>query len=276
MKMSGGSKKQFKKFEISNKEDACLVLAALISDVSVNLEKYKEYEKEAEDLLSKTDEESIAAKDYDDIKDRLLFRQREILKFVADHQDESFSYKHVRKILKKDEYLVSELSADINKILSDLLDLRNLTFHNAQSRMVAMREVAEKSIPEEMKEICHIKPQLNPVIIYNVTNYETIELASLIIYTLKQIERFEKILEKMKEDYQELYESIENHQYMMSDQGLSNKVQYINRNITAEFSGDRTKVSQISMAIQKSKYDGTNESFKKLALSFNSEKSDKE
>ena len=76
--------------------------------------------------------------------------------------------------------------------------------------------------------------------------------------------------------HQELYESIENHHYMMTDQGLSNKVQYINRNITAKFSGDRTKVSQISMSIQKSKYDGTNESFKKLALSFNSEKSDKE
>lgn len=69
MKMSGGLKKQFKEFKISNKEDACLVLAALISGVSVNLDKYKEYEKEAEDLLNRTDEKNIAAKDYDDIKD---------------------------------------------------------------------------------------------------------------------------------------------------------------------------------------------------------------
>lgn len=90
--MSGGTKQQFKQFSITCAEDACLVLGMLISGISVNLEKYKEYASEAESLLESIQEEFVPAKEYDDVNDKLLYRQREILKFTADHQSSSFSY----------------------------------------------------------------------------------------------------------------------------------------------------------------------------------------
>ena len=92
--MSGGTKQQFKQFSITCAEDACLVLGMLISGMTVNLEKYKEYASEAESLLESTQEEYVPAKEYDDVNDKLLYRQREILKFTADHQSSSFSYIH--------------------------------------------------------------------------------------------------------------------------------------------------------------------------------------
>ena len=52
--MSGGTKQQFKQFSITCAEDACLVLGMLISGMTVNLEKYKEYASEAESLLEST------------------------------------------------------------------------------------------------------------------------------------------------------------------------------------------------------------------------------
>lgn len=51
--MSGGTKQQFKQFSITCAEDACLVLGMLISGISVNLEKYKEYASEAGIIIGK-------------------------------------------------------------------------------------------------------------------------------------------------------------------------------------------------------------------------------
>lgn len=89
--MSGGSKKQFKQFRIDSIEDACFVLGGIISGVTVNLKKYKEYTHEAEALLKNTETKFVPAKEYEDINDKLLYRQREILKVSADQQSSSFS-----------------------------------------------------------------------------------------------------------------------------------------------------------------------------------------
>lgn len=70
--MSGGTKQQFKQFSITCAEDACLVLGMLISGMTVNLEKYKEYASEAESLLESTQEEYVPAKEYDDVNDMLF------------------------------------------------------------------------------------------------------------------------------------------------------------------------------------------------------------
>lgn len=71
--MSGGTKQQFKQFSITCAEDACLVLGMLISGISVNLEKYKEYASEAESLLESIQEEFVPAKEYDNVNDKLLY-----------------------------------------------------------------------------------------------------------------------------------------------------------------------------------------------------------
>ena len=134
--MSGGTKQQFKQFTINSIQDACLALGMLISGVVVNLEKYKEYATEAELLLEKTDGEYVPAKEYESVNDKLLFRQREILKLTADHQSSSFSYIDLRKHLEKNKYLSSSLSQEVTDLLSEFLDIRNWSFHNPQSLMV--------------------------------------------------------------------------------------------------------------------------------------------
>lgn len=203
--MSGGTKQQFKQFSITCAEDACLVLGMLISGISVNLEKYKEYASEAESLLESTQEEYVPAKEYDDVNDKLLYRQREILKYTADHQSSSFSYIDLRKILEKHKYISSPLSEEVSAILSEFLDVRNWTFHNPQSLMVAAKEAAHKDIPDELKEIAQVTPQLNPVLIRKICRYELVMLASLTIHAQKRIEQFEKVLRSMKADYQEIF-----------------------------------------------------------------------
>lgn len=259
--MSGGTKQQFKQFSITCAEDACLVLGMLISGMSVNLEKYKEYAAEADSLRESIQEEFVPAKEYDDVNDKLLYRQREILKFTADHQSSSFSYIAIRKILEKDKYISSPLSEEVSAILSEFLDVRNWTFHNPQSLMVAAKDAAHKGLPDELKEIAQVTPQLNPVLIRKICCYESVMLASLIIHAQKRIDQFEKILRSMKADYQEIYDSIENKPFLMTTHGFSDKVQYVELNATSGLSDCHSDIAQISMAIQKSKYDGSDEKY---------------
>lgn len=259
--MAGGTKQQFKQFNISCAEDACLAMGTLISGVSINLDKYKEYAIEAESLLEILDGEFVFAKDYDDVNDKLLYRQREILKFTADHQSSSFSYIDLRKLLEKNNYLTSQLSEEITGILSELLDVRNWTFHNPQSLMVAAKEAATRDIPDELKGIAQITPQLNPVIVRKISKYELAYLASLILHTKKRIEQFEKVLVSMKNDYQQIYDSVENKPFLMTTEGFSDRVQYVELNGISRLSDYHSDIAQISMAIQKSKYDGTDKKF---------------
>ena len=259
--MSGGSKQQFKQFTINSIKDACLALGMLISGEVVNLEKYKEYATEAELLLEKTDGEYVPAKEYESVNDKLLFRQREILKLTADHQSSSFSYIDLRKHLEKNKYLSSLLSQEVIDLLSEFLDIRNWSFHNPQSLMVAAKEAAEKGVPKELIGMAHITPQINPVIIQRIDKYEMVMLASLVIHSKRRIEQFEKLLASMKADYQELFDSIEDKPYIMTAQGLSSEVQYLEVRTTASLSDHGSDIAQISMAIQKSKYDGSEEKF---------------
>ena len=147
-----------------------------------------------------------------------------------------------------------------------MLDIRNWTFHNPQSMLVAAKEAAEKNIPKEFRGMVKIQPQLNPVIITKVEKYELIKLASLVMYSEKSISDFEKVLESMKNDYQEMYDSISGKQLVMGPFGFTSNVQYCERFITSSISDYQSDVAQISMAIQKSKYDGSEENYKKFKL----------
>jgi len=264
--MSSGTKQHFKQFSIDSIQDACLALGSLISAVMVHYEKYKEYSNEADALLVASDSEYIDAKDYDNINDKLLYRQHEILKLIADHQSSSFSYKDLRKLLEKKGYLATPLSDKITEILNELLDVRNWTFHNPQSLMVAAREAAEKNIPSELKDVAKVVPQLNPVLILKVEKYELTMLASLTIHIGKRMEQFEAVLMSMKADYQEMYNAIEGKPLLVTTQGLSDKVQYLERNVISRLAGYQSDIAQISMAIQKAKYDGTAQVFDKWVL----------
>ena len=65
----------------------------------------------------------------------------------------------------------------------------------------------------------------------------------------------------MEADYQEIYDSIDNKPFLMTTHGFSYRVQYVELNVTSGLSDYHSDIAQISMAIQKSKYDGSDEKF---------------
>lgn len=256
--MSKGKKQQYKQFTINTLEDGCLVLQTLIVPVITDLERFKEYSKEAEALMVKCMlGKDIPASLYDPIHDKILYRQRELLRYIADHQSSSFSYINVRELLVKRKFLNRELDAESKGILRELLDIRNWTFHNTQSMLVAEHEVAEKSIPPELKGMVNLKKMLNPVVINKTASYSKEFLQTFIWHNQIRAEQFEQILAEMKKDYQEMYDALPVREIPLMNQGLSSKVQYIEREIRA-LDPDRAgaEVAEVSMRIQKGKYDG--------------------
>ena len=267
--MSNGTQKQYKQFPINDESDACVVLGSLISGVIINLEKYSEYANEAIELLKNLDEEYVPAKDYDGINDKLLYRQHEILKFISDHQKSSFSYIEVRKIFKEKNFLPKEFDENANSLLKELLDIRNWTFHNPQSMLSAGKEVAEKNIPEEFKSVTKIMPQLNPVIIREIEYYDVNMLVSLIRHTQKRIVQFNQILSCMKEDYQAIFDRIQGRSLLLLNGSDPFKIQYIKHKCVSRLGDYGNDVSQISMAIQKSKYDGSKKAYDDFVFRLN-------
>lgn len=262
--MSKGTKKQYKQFEINSLEDALLVLSSLIVPVTIDLDKFKTYTGEAKELLSKyTPGSMIPAKEYDDVHDKSLYRQRELLKYVADHQDVSFSYISLRRILEKKNYLSRKIEPDKKEILNDLLNIRNWSFHNVQSMLVANRELAMKSIPTEILGMVEVKPQLNPVIIRKYKSYPWNHLESFIQHNIIRTTQFETILEEMKKDYQLMYTSISNGQFTMIAGELHQDVQFIDYEIAFDPHGIDSRIATLSMDIQKGMYNCSEESHKK-------------
>lgn len=267
--MAGGSNQQYKQFSINNIEDACLALGTLIVGIMVNLRRYKQYSIEATKLLEGADSEYILADAYESINDKLLYRQHEMLKYTADYQSSSLSYIELRKILIKKGFLKNQLTENIVQILNELLDIRNWTFHNAQSQMVAAREVMEKRIPDSIKGIVKVLPQLNPVLVPVVDKYEFLMLTSLVSHTEKRIQEFEIVLDSMKTDYQAMFDSIPNKPFIHPSEGLSSEVIYMEHHSISRLTDMSSDISQISMAIQKSKYDGSDEKFNEWVVRFN-------
>ena len=138
--------KQYKQYIINDVEHACSALNSLIAPVEVNLKKYKEYYQEAIELLVNSEQDIIPANKYENMYDKILYRQHELLKFIADHQNSSFSYMNLRKYLVKTGYLQNELDEDKRVLLNEFLDIRNWTFHNPQSLLVAEDEVLARRI----------------------------------------------------------------------------------------------------------------------------------
>lgn len=143
-----------------------------------------------------------------------------MLKYTADYQPSSFSYIDLRKMLVKRGFLKDQLSEEMTQILNELLDVRNWTFHNPQSQMVAAKEAMEKNIPDALKDIAKVTPQLNPVLVPVVDKYEILMLASLVTHTEKRIQKFEAVLGAMKTDYRTSFDSLPNKSFTLTPDGL--------------------------------------------------------
>lgn len=270
-KMSKGSKKQYKQFTINTIEDACLVLKGLIVPVIIDLEKFKTYSDEAEQILNNYSHNTpIPANIYDSIHDKILYQQRELLRFLADHQAASFSYIEVRKILVKKKFLKRVLPVESSIVLNELLEVRNWSFHNVQSMLTADLELAKKSIPDELKGLAEIRPMLNPVVIRKVKSYDRKMLEGFVVHNKVRGEQFTTILSEMKEDYQELVNKLSEESYVVTGMGLSKNVQYVEKEIDFQNPNNAGKnIASLSMGIQKGKYDGTAEAIEKLTTDAN-------
>lgn len=259
--MSKGTKQQYKLFNIDSIENALLVLSSLIIPVTINLRKFNQYSKEAESLLGKyKSKEFIPANEYDDIYDKTLYRQRELLRFIADHQSSSFSYIDTREIFVKKGFLKRELDANCENILKELLNIRNWSFHNAQSLMVAEKEIVMRSIPDRLAEIVEVKPQLNPVVIRYYSEYSCEYLKSFIRHNTIRNNQFKVVLEEMQKDYQSMYDTYPDAQFVMANGKISMDVQFVDFPMRFNLGCNDIDIAALSMKIQKGKYDGDNAS----------------
>lgn len=263
---------QFKQFAINDLSDALLALGTLIASSISNLDKFIEYTKEAMEIRDQyKDGEVIPADVYEAISDKSLFRQRELLEYMADEAHDIFSYKTLRKFLLKQNYLTRKLDQESSEILNELHTIRNWTFHNVQSRLVAEKEVMEKAIPPEFAGIAKGEKQLNPIVVVKYTAYTKTMMESFIHHNLTWSAQFAIILNEMKRDYQDMYDQLDNPK-IVSSYGTELLVEGCEsvipvRTIVYEqvfgARGNESDVPNISMAIQKGKYDGTQESFDK-------------
>lgn len=261
--MAQGSKQQYKQFTINSLEDALLVLSSLIIPVTIDLGKFKVYSDEAVLLRKKYKTgDMIPVREYDDVHDKTLYQQRELLRFIADHQSSSFSYIDLRDHLVKRGFLDRSLEVESQKILTELLNIRNWSFHNAQSMMVAEKEITMRSIPKEIADMVEIKPQLNPIIIRKITEYPVEHLDSFILHNVTRATQFEAVLTEMKKDYQSMYDSLPDAQFMMVNGKLSKEVQFMEYEMRFDLHGIDSSIASLSMGIQKGKFDGSEESYK--------------
>lgn len=269
--MSGGSKKQFKQFAITKIEDALLVLHGLLVPVITDLAKFNAYAHEAEILLEKHKcGDFIAAIEYDSVHDKVLYQQREILRFLADHQSSSFSYIAVRPLLIKKKFLTRKLNEKVESTLKELLDIRNLSFHNPQSMLVADFENAKRLLPAEFADVAELKPLLNPVVIRKIQSYSWDMVSGFVQHNQIRARQFEMVLAEMKLDYQEMYEKLSEPEFVLTNLGMSREVQYIEVDVphqSIETAGDN--VANLSMGIQRGKYDGSDEAFQKIVKNGN-------
>ena len=263
--MSKGSKKQYKLYMIESAKDALLVLSTIIIPVIINLEKFNKYSDEAALLTERYKPgDMIPADIYEGIHDKLLFRQRELLRYISDHQNASFSYIEVRDILTKRGYLKRSLPSEVQEILTELLNIRNWSFHNTQSKLVAEKVVTNKSIPKEIADAIEILPQLNPLIVRKTSSYPWEMLASFIKHNVIRSDQFEAVLREMKADYQRMYDEYADSSFMFVCGKLSRDVQYIEVNTPYNMNGIDANIASLSMGIQKGQYDGTDKAYEKL------------
>ncbi len=278
----GISNNQFKKFQINTVQDALLALGMLVSGSIYNLEKFAEYTTEALCLVKNCKDDEIPAKLYDDLHDKALFRQRELLALMADEANDIFSYRTLRKWLKTHEVdgkklITRDLDQVISEDLNELHSIRNATFHNVQSKLVAEKEIMEHGAAEAEKLLGikpNVVPLLNPLIVYTHKQYKRDMLETFIEHNLYRHKQFKGILNEMKQDYQNIYDSIPNPQ-IVSNPGVQNLVADTNSltpvklmilEETPEVGDPGSSVASLSMAIQKRKYDGSEKAYKEYTV----------
>jgi len=283
------SKINYKIYPINNIETALEVLGDLIKNVIIDLDMHKKYHNELIKLIVeyfdkankttlKEKNITVPTEEYDNIKDKIICRQMMLLRSLADEQKASFSYINLRRFLKNKGYLSDNLPSEISEQLNELLKVRNWTFHNVQSNYTARKKVLNKDLPP----YCSVRNIFNPVVINKYLFVDIKELISHDIHLDKRENVYISILQQMKTDYEKMYKSSleynSGYEIVFTPNGVNTikkdeEIQYIINPIycAQDFKSITSKTAQLSMAIQNSKYDGSDEKFNEI-LSFFLEK----
>ena len=245
-----GNKKNYKNLNFNCKNDYLFALYSLIKLTVQDLNKYKRYNNDLFKYLSSLGEkvEDIPNEIFEEWEDKIQNRSRALLMDFVDETSTGFSYVMFRKIIKKTEHKLTDLGEKAEANLRELRDVRNWSFHLAQSNFVASKEIFMKSIAPEFQK--YITYKFNPIKIERNTSASVLLLWSLFFHTEKRIEIYDELLECMVSDMEML---------------LGEKLKFVDVvNPKVEFSGNEVALAQLSMAMQKKQYDGSNESYEKI------------
>lgn len=245
--------KDYKLFNFNSKDDYLFVLYGLISRMYKSLKRYKRYQEGLENyLLSLIDEEMIYV-DTDiceEWQDKVLSVSRGIMTVLIDEVKGGISYVKLRKMLNKTEFKLEPLGDDIEKELAELRDVRNWSFHLPQTDFVAAKEVFLKNIPKELHQC--VTYNFNPIKIEVFDKTNRMFLESLYLHNKRRIEIFDKIFAEMIKDFETLL-------------GQHVEVVEINEK-PAELLDETSATIQLSMAMNRRKYDGSNKMYEKITF----------
>lgn len=245
--------KNYKNLNFNKKEDYLFALYVLIGHVYKLLKRYNRYQNDFVAFLNPilySDEEYVDTEICEEWQDKFLSVSRELIKHFVDDVKTGFSYIMFRKMVNKTEYKLKPLDKSLEKELEELRDVRNWSFHLAQSDFVAMKEVFYKKIPKEFHS--YVEYSFSPIRVSISKKTNKMHLASLFVHNERRIEIFQRLFNRMHADFEELL-------------GMSAEIVEINEK-PLEFLDDSCAAMQLSMAMQKRKYDGSDEAFEKITL----------
>lgn len=160
------------------------------------------------------------------------------------------SYVKIRKILSKTEYKLEPLEEEIQIELDELRDVRNWSYHLPQTDFVAAKEVLFKSIPKELHK--YVEYNFNPIKVGIPKKCSVSIMVSLYLHTERRKKVFEKIFNCMINDFEKL---------------LGEKVNIIEvPEKPLVLVGENLSTAQLSMAMNKRKYDGSDEAYEKITF----------
>ncbi|EJT5938961.1 hypothetical protein QTI54_04675 [Clostridium perfringens] len=257
-----------KQFKFSKKEDYLFVLEDIIGNSYMDILEYGRYIIELRKICEENESNGkVNDQIYRDIKAKLLHSSSQLLKFIADKQSDSMSYNKFRELFNKSNTLGIKLDENkqLDNQLSELLNLRNWTFHNPQSLLVAQKELKDKEKERMEKEYLERFPKefrkyITPMKDYGlilIEQYDYCDLDMLISLYKHNVERYkvyDKIIDCMISDYSKI---------LGREVIIKDGKAYGNRKLFH----DGLAIANLSMAIQSGKYkENDDEKFSKITM----------
>lgn len=168
----------------------------------------------------------------------------------VDDANGAISYVRKRRLLEKTPYKPQGLDQEVDGNMRELRDVRNWSFHLPQTNFVAMKEVYFKNLPKELRQ--YVKYEFNPIKVGVQEKCSIKFLESLYLHAAKRIEVFETILNSMLRDFEDL---------------LGEEVSVVEiQEAPGGFMGASTVSAQLSMAMNRRKYGGSNEKYEEITF----------